>query len=213
MRQTLPVPARARLATRSDVPRLGRALSAAFAADPIWRWLVPADAAWAATPPLFAHEVARRVPHGQAYTDDARGGVAVWVPPGGRLGRAQRVLRDLRDAPSAARVFRPGRIRDGLAVQAAMKAGTPREDHWYLAVLGVDPDHQGRGLGGTLIAPVLRRCDLDGVGAYLESSNERNVPFYRRHGFEAVDVVRPNGSPPMTLMWRDPRPVEGEDDR
>ena len=40
-----------------------------------------------------------------------------------------------------------------------------------------------------MISPILERCDHDGLPAYLESSKEKNIPFYRRHGFEVLDLA------------------------
>ncbi len=53
-------------------------------------------------------------------------------------------------------------------------------------MLGVDPERQGQGIGGQIIAPVLERADRDGLPCYLETMKERNVAFYQKHGFEVV---------------------------
>ena len=91
--------------------------------------------------------------------------------------------------------------------KAALRAGGmdhPEELHWYLWILGIDTSQQGRGLGVLLMEPVLARCDLDGIAAYLESSNPRNVPFYERQGFEVRSEFHPEGGPLITGMWRAP---------
>ena len=77
---------------------------------------------------------------------------------------------------------------------------------YYLAVLGTEPEFQGKGFGGALMQPVLSRCDRDRMAAYLESSKSRNVPFYERHGFKVVEEISvPNGGPPLWRMWREPQ--------
>ena len=77
-----------------------------------------------------------------------------------------------------------------------------REPHWYLAVLGTDPDAQRTGLASAVIAPVLERCDRERVPAYLESSKAANIPFYNKHGFEVVDELRIPGGPSLWPMVR-----------
>jgi hypothetical protein len=51
---------------------------------------------------------------------------------------------------------------------------------------------------------MLERADAEGLPVYLESSNPRNLTFYRRHGFEAWgEVIRmPEGGPSVQPMWR-----------
>jgi predicted N-acetyltransferase YhbS len=81
----------------------------------------------------------------------------------------------------------------------------PREPHWYLAVLGTDPPHQGKGVGAALMTPVLARCDAEGTGAYLESSKPDNVPYYERFGFRVTGQIDMPKGPTMWPMWRDPQ--------
>jgi ribosomal protein S18 acetylase RimI-like enzyme len=59
--------------------------------------------------------------------------------------------------------------------------------HWYLFAIGIEPDHQGRGLGSTLLAAGRQRATAGGFPCYLETSNERNLAFYRKNGFTVVD--------------------------
>jgi ribosomal protein S18 acetylase RimI-like enzyme len=87
------------------------------------------------------------------------------------------------------------------AVFEHLEARHPVVPHWYLGVLGVDPEHQRTGLGCALIERWLERVDADGEIAYLETDRRENVAFYQRAGFEvgaetlALDV-------PVWLMSR-----------
>ena len=133
--------------------------------------------------------------------DDGAAG-ALWVPPGAPRPGLRDLLRLMPMVPHLGT-----RLVPVLRVLALLDHEHPREPpHWYLAVLGTDPPRQGRGLGSAVLAPVLERCDAVGLGAYLESSKEANIPFYRRHGFEVLGELRaPGGAPPVWTMWREPR--------
>ena len=85
-----------------------------------------------------------------------------------------------------------------------MAAQRPSEPHWHLALHGVDPLHQGLGLGSALLAPVLDACDQQSLPAYLEATNDASVPFYTRHGFEVRGVIQAGTSPRLWAMQRDP---------
>ena len=80
-------------------------------------------------------------------------------------------------------------LRRGLAVTELMKAAHPEEPHWYLAVIGSDPDVRGKGFGQALMRSRLDRCDAEYAPAYLESSNPDNVPYYERFGFEVTGEI------------------------
>ena len=86
-----------------------------------------------------------------------------------------------------------------------MESHHPSEPHWYLPLIGIDPKHQGKGLGGALLAHVTEICDRDGVPAYLESSNPRNITLYERHGFEITGQIQHGSSPTIVPMLRQPR--------
>jgi ribosomal protein S18 acetylase RimI-like enzyme len=111
----------------------------------------------------------------------------------------------LRETVPAIRVF--GR-RLPLALRSRMRMEglhPSKPDHWYLAVMGVDPEWQGRGVGTALMRPGLEQLDAEGIPAYLESSTPRSRELYRRNGFEVTGEFNlPRGGPPIWQMWRDP---------
>jgi ribosomal protein S18 acetylase RimI-like enzyme len=81
----------------------------------------------------------------------------------------------------------------------------PEESHWYLPMIGVEPNAQGRGLGAELMRHAVERCDREGAVAYLESSNRRNISLYQRHGFDVMGEIRVGEAPLVTPMIRRPR--------
>jgi len=100
--------------------------------------------------------------------------------------------------------FEPDELGRFGVLGEAMGRNHPHEPHWYLNVVGTLPARRSRGLGAAVLQPVLDRCDAEGVPAYLESSNPRNLSLYFRHGFvETGEISLPDG-PSLIPMWRDP---------
>jgi ribosomal protein S18 acetylase RimI-like enzyme len=80
------------------------------------------------------------------------------------------------------------------------------EDHWYLAVIGVDSEHQGRGLGCAMMEPVLQRADREGTVCYLETAQPKNIAFYKRRGFDVtIDTIDPTSGLRLWTLRREPR--------
>lgn len=126
--------------------------------------------------------------------------VAVWAPPGTwelTADEASVVRRRLSEelGDDAERV--------GSGFEATDRRH-PADPHWYLAFLGVEPEHQGEGHGARLLRRGLRRCDDAGEAAYLWTAERRNVDFYRQHGFAVSWEARIPGGPPAWGMWREP---------
>jgi GNAT superfamily N-acetyltransferase len=190
-----------------DVPALAATLSRAFVTDPVSEFLIPSDRRRpAGLERFFAVQMSLDlVRFGGVYTNEDRTGGALWAPPGKPPVPPWPMVRML--AAMFPYVAGPHLART-IRFIAEVEAIHPTEPHWYLATLGTEPSLQGRGIGSALLGPVLRRCDAGGRPAYLESSKEQNVPFYRRHGFEVTREVRLAGGPPLWLMWREPNPPE-----
>lgn len=122
----------------------------------------------------------------------------MWLPPGikpDEEGLAD-LVRSSVDATRLAEVF-------DLVEQ--MNSYQPAEPHWFLPLIGVDPMHQGNGYGAALLAHVVAQFDREQQLAYLDSTNGKNLPFYERHGFERLGVIRAGSCPPVYPMLRKPR--------
>lgn len=192
-----------RRATRKDVADLSRALSLAFADDPVMEWLYGTEPApQAKLERMFATMLrAWYLRHDETWTTtDGIAGAAIWTPPGHwRPG----VLDQLRTAPTMLRLIGRRMSLIGRGMRTIEKHHL-REPHYYLAVLGTDPSKQGKGFGSAMLQPVLQRCDDEGALAYLESSKEQNIPFYQRHGFVVQPELRLPEGPLLWPMLREP---------
>jgi ribosomal protein S18 acetylase RimI-like enzyme len=98
------------------------------------------------------------------------------------------------------------RLALALRARLRMEGKHPRKPpHWYLAIMGVDPQWQGRGIGSKLMRPALEALDAEGTPAYLEASTVRSRALYERHGFAVTGEFNlPSGGPTLWQMWREP---------
>jgi GNAT superfamily N-acetyltransferase len=194
-----------RLATARDIAPIARSLARAFEDDPVWQFLVPNPTNRLKRCEAIFSTMLRvqHVPHSACYTDPDRVGAAIWDPPGQWRMTPLQLVRGML---GFARGFRFDLV-NALRTLATVERRHPKTPHYYLAILGTEPGHQGKGIGSALLHPVLDHCDRSGLGAFLESSKESNIPFYRRHGFDVTGEIVLPGGPKVWPMWRDPRPV------
>jgi ribosomal protein S18 acetylase RimI-like enzyme len=184
-------------ATMDDKAAVLAILTLAFSSDPATRWTWPDPKAYLEAFPHFAIAFGGAAfARGSAHRVGAAA-AALWLPPGSEPDDA--ALMDLfqRTADAAT-------AEDGPRIMQQMAGYHPQEPHWYLPLIGTDPAHQGSGVGGALLRHAAGLCDRDGVPAYLESSNPRNIPFYQRHGFEVLGRIQSGRSPVITPMLRRP---------
>jgi ribosomal protein S18 acetylase RimI-like enzyme len=192
-----------RPATTADLPAMATSLARAFADDPVKLFLTGGkELPVKRTEPFFMVFGRMHLPNGLVYTTPGREGGALWAPPGRWKVPVTQIIKA---TPQFLRLY-GWRFVPNLGVLSALEKAHPTEPHYYLEFLGTDPAYQGRGIGSALLQPVLDRCDDEGVGAYLESSKESNVPFYARHGFTVTrELEHQRNGPHQWLMWRDPR--------
>jgi len=185
------------------------ALSRAFLDDPMSIYMVADATARADALPLHM-TVALRMGQlfGEVYvTGDPPVGAAVWFPPHlWELTAAQLAEAGALELEHALPAGAFGRF---MAIEKFGEQLHRRDaafPHWYLAVLGVEPAMQGRGLGGALMRPVLEKADRQGLPCYLETATDVNVSFYRNYGFETVVEGEVPGTPlRFWTMLRGPR--------
>lgn len=194
-----------RRASAEDVPALAAMLARAFYDDPVASWAWRHDRLRPRALERFQAIRLRQLLSGQEiWTTDDHKSAALWALPG-------HWHMSLRETAMLVPCFtRPALFARmplvALGWEKLERAHPPKPPHFYLAVLGTDPDAQGQGLGSAVLRPVLEQCDNDQVAAYLESSKERNIDFYSRHGFRVLEEIRLLRGPRMWKMWRDPRP-------
>jgi GNAT superfamily N-acetyltransferase len=203
------VPCETTLLPSSGVDEAAIVQGRAFFDDPVFEFVFPDGAVRRERLPWLMRigiTLGERFGHVHT-TPGAMLGHAVWLPPGNTH------LTD--DRLAEAGFVDPERHMGEAALArfgAFMEQAATTHDrimsglHWYLMILGIDPPQQGRGLGSALIQSTLTRADDAGLPCFLETAKERNLTFYRRHGFEVADEQTIEGGGPV--MWSMVRPPQ-----
>jgi len=171
----------------------------AFARDPALRWIYPDAHQFRLFFPRFTRALGEKAfALGTALRVKEFRGTALWLAPGVAPDRGAL-------APLIQGTVTPGRCAEVLALLDQMEAQRPAEPHWYLPLLGIDPLHQGKGLGSMLLGSTLTTIDGSGASAYVVASHPRNRAFYERHGFELRGEIQAGTSPSLFALIRPPR--------
>lgn len=188
-------------------------LARAFLTDPAYSAIFPDSVErWQALQRLFGAVVGYSLVYGLVHATPAVEGVACWLSPGNAEITLWRMLRTGLGLQRAVISFSPVTRQRVLAVLDYMDEIHKRQapgPHWYLWLVGVEPDAQGRGIGSRLIQPVLTRADKEGLPCYLETQTESNVAFYQKRGFEVMtDGFVPDQEIRVWTMLRKARSAE-----
>jgi GNAT superfamily N-acetyltransferase len=179
-----------------DEDRAVETIALAFTGDAMARWMYPDPERYLACFP----ELVRALGGGAfacrtAYRAAGFQGAALWLPPGIRPD-TDRLAGLVRRSVPADRREALCRCLEGTA--------RSRPDLWRLALIGVEPQEQGKGYGSALMHHALARCDEERSGAYVECAGIEGVRFFRRHGFMVLASVGRGALPNRVAMLRMP---------
>ena len=77
---------------------------------------------------------------------------------------------------------------------AAFDQRLPQKDLARIEFIAVAPQHHGKGIGSALLATCLDWLRKSGSpGVALETGEPRNLPLYKRHGFQLHDTLQLSG--------------------
>ena len=174
-------------------------ITMAFSADPVARWVYPKASEYYRWFPGFIRAFAGRAIEDETVVSTPdHSGVALWLKPNAEPDEDGLVMLIENSIPS-------DRQAELFEFIEKMGEGHPTEEHWYLPMIGVDVTQQNGGIGAGLMKTALDRSDRDGLPAYLESSNPRNISLYKRCGFEELGEIRTASSPSLVRMLRAPQ--------
>lgn len=114
------------------------------------------------------------------FSDDNKA-VALLIYPEKKRTTLKTIWLDVRLAFKCVGIKNTGRA---IKRESEIKKVHPRGPITYLWFIGVSPDEQGRGYGTNLLKDLISFCKEKGHIICLETSTERNIPWYKKHGFE-----------------------------
>jgi GNAT superfamily N-acetyltransferase len=187
------------LADPSDLDVLSQVIADAFHDLAPSRWLITDPAARRQIfPGYFRLHLEHGMASGIVHTTPGRTAAALWIPTG------ENVAGQATDYDARLAAATNPWTSQFAAFDAVLDRHHPADiPHYYLAMLAVRPDRQGRGTGTALLRTFHAALDQAGTPAYLEASGPRTRHLYLSHGYtDHGPSVHLPGGPDMYPMWR-----------
>jgi GNAT superfamily N-acetyltransferase len=198
---------RFQIATASEIA------AKAFEDDSVFDYLLPDDRElrFQALMWLISKAIAYCAQYQQVYTTSNVLGIAAWLPPGAFSSHSLQLLQialqlQLYILPLKVGWNRLGRwLKFLAATEQAHQQDMGDRPHWYLGIMVVNPEFQGRGVGSLLLQPILKQASEEGFACYLVTFTQQAVRFYQKNGFEVVrhQTFAPD-APPFWALKRNP---------
>lgn len=124
---------------------------------------------------------------GEVWISDDEQACGLILFPEEKRSSFRTLIWDFELASSVIGFRRVGRV---LKREAMIKSNHPKVPIAYLWFIGVSPQLQGRGIGSAFIQELIAECERKNRPIYLETSTERNLPFYKKFGFEVFHLLQ-----------------------
>jgi ribosomal protein S18 acetylase RimI-like enzyme len=197
---------RLRLIRDGEEKRLGHSMARAFFDDPMTQYVMhDVEKRMKISDWMFTKLIQYCRRYGVVYTDETQTAASIWLKPGSTTMSPLRIIRmGMWQMPF--RLGWKGFSRFGQVDGAASKSHKKLVpgDHWYLLMLGVDPDLQGTGIGSAAIEIGAAQAQEAGLPVYLETMTQSNVDYYLKRGFEIGDESDIEGEFHIWSMIRKP---------
>lgn len=118
---------------------------------------------------------------GDVWLSDDEQACALILLPDRKKTTLHSILWDVKLALSVIGIDRVSKV---LARESKIKAFHPKEPFSYLWFIGVTPDKQNKGTGSLLLRELADHYQKSTRPIYLETSVDRNIPWYTKNGFE-----------------------------
>jgi ribosomal protein S18 acetylase RimI-like enzyme len=166
-------------------------LTEAFENDPCLKYLIGSDE-YDYSKAINIHTYTLRL--GKRYgsiltTSISVEGISIWIPPSRVDTTPWMFIRS--GGLNLEKTVRKGtldRLKEYGAYSSKMHHKHVKSPHWYLLSIAVGKQYQGKGFAGRLLKPVLQHFDKTGFPCYLETHNSANIEFYKKYGFQVVEV-------------------------
>ena len=117
---------------------------------------------------------------GQVWMDDDQYSCAMWLYQHQKKSNLKSTLRDIGLIFNSVGVSQIGKV---LKRESRINAEHLDSKFLYLWYIGVDTTKQGQGRGTQLLQEVIATAKNKNLPLYLETSVDRNIPWYEQHGF------------------------------
>lgn len=122
--------------------------------------------------------------YGDVYLSDDNKACALVLYPDRKKTTFKSVLEDIKLLFNCIGLSNIGKA---MKREAAIKKIQPNAPMYYLWFIGVDPDSQGTGIGTQLMNEVIEDSQVQSRPIYLETSTQRNLPWYKKFGFDVYN--------------------------